>query len=51
MTWTAVADRTGWPPQVQDDLPWRYRDRVLSCFSLLDEVRADRARTVPVLPQ
>lgn len=42
MTYTAVADRTGWTPQQQDDLPWRYRDRVLSCFALLDEVRRER---------
>lgn len=50
MTYTAVADRTGWPPQVQDDLPWRYRDNVLPLFGLLDEVRAEKARTAPVLP-
>lgn len=46
---TAIADRTGWPPQVQAELPWRYRDRALSCFGLLDEVRADKARTRALL--
>lgn len=51
MTWTIVADRTGWTPNEQDNLPWRYRDEVMSCFGLLDEVRANKARTRPVLPQ
>lgn len=46
---TAIADRTGWPPHVQADLPWRYRDRVLSCFRLLDEVRAERRTTQRIL--
>lgn len=46
---TAIADRTTWPPQVQAELPWRYRERVLSCFALLDEVRAEKAQTRALL--
>lgn len=42
MVWTKVARVTTWTPEQQDSLPWRYRDRVLSCFGLLDEVAAER---------
>lgn len=49
MTWTIIADRTGWTPQEQAELPWRYRDRLLSCFGLLDEVRAERRQSQALL--
>lgn len=49
MVWTRIADRTGWTPDQIDALPWRYRDRVMSCFGLLDEVRAERRPTQAML--